>query len=83
MVVQEYIKTAKNGDFCEKFPGQNDFEDALATFCCYYYSDNASEAGQKIATDKKRSSEMLFECYNLLNSQNILIAVKKGWLFTY
>ena len=53
MVVQEYIKTAKNGDFCEKFSGQNDFEDALATFCCYYYSDNASEAVQKIATDKK------------------------------
>ena len=31
----------------------------------------ASEAVQKIATDKKKVSQMLLVCYYLLNSQNI------------
>ena len=30
-----YMKTAENGVFCEGFFNQNDFEAALATFCCY------------------------------------------------
>ena len=29
-----YIKTAKNGDFCEKLLSQIDFEAVLTTFCC-------------------------------------------------
>ena len=50
---KEYIKTAKNGGFCERLLSENDFEAVLATFCCYDYGANASEAVQKIATDQK------------------------------
>ena len=32
---------------------ENDFEAVLATFCCYDYGANASEAVQNIAADKK------------------------------
>ena len=32
---REYIKAAKNGGLCEKLLSENDFEDVLATFCCY------------------------------------------------
>ena len=45
---KEYIKTAKNGDFCEELLSENNFEAVLTTFCCYDYGDNASEAVQKI-----------------------------------
>ena len=48
-----YIKTAKNGDFCEELLSENDFEAVLATFCCYDHGAKASEAVQKIATDQK------------------------------
>ena len=47
------IKTAKNGDFCEEFLNENDFEAALATFCCYHHGAKASGVVQKIATDQK------------------------------
>ena len=50
---REYIKTTKNGDFCEELLSENDFETILATFCCYDYGINASEAVQTIATDQK------------------------------
>ena len=39
--------------FSEEFLIQNDFEAVLNTHCCYEYSGNASEAVEKIATDKK------------------------------
>ena len=48
-----YIKTAKNGGFCEKLLSENDFEAVLATFCCYDYGANASQAVHKIAPDQK------------------------------
>ena len=48
-----YIKTAKNGDFCEEWLSENDFEVALATFCCYGHGAKASVAVQKMATDQK------------------------------
>ena len=47
------MKTAKNGSFCEELISDNDFEAVLATFCCYGYGANNSEAVQKIATDQK------------------------------
>ena len=50
---REYIKTAKNCGFCKELVSENDFEAILATFCCYDYGANASEAVQKIATDQK------------------------------
>ena len=33
--------------FCEELPIENNFEGALATFCCYDQGVNASEAVQK------------------------------------
>ena len=47
---KEYIKTAKNGSFCEELLSENDFEAVLANFCCYDYGANTSEAVQKIST---------------------------------
>ena len=43
---KEYIKTAKNGDFCDELLSENDFETVLVTFCRYDYGVNASEAVQ-------------------------------------
>ena len=45
--------TAKNGNFCDEFLGENDFEATLATFCCYEHGAKASEAVQRIAADQK------------------------------
>ena len=48
-----YIKTAKNGGFCEECFIENDFKAVLATFYCYKYGANTSEAVQIIATNQK------------------------------
>ena len=32
---RKYIKTAKDGGFCEELPSENDFEAVLVNFCCY------------------------------------------------
>ena len=50
---RKYIKTTKNGGFCEELISENDFEAVLATFFCTDNSANASEAAQKIVTDQK------------------------------
>ena len=42
--------------FSEDFLSGDDFETALATFCCYDYGANSSNAVEKIATDHYRSS---------------------------
>ena len=47
------MKTAKNGNFCEKLPSGNDFEAVLASFCFYEHGGKPSEAVQKIATGQK------------------------------
>ena len=41
------------GAFSEDFLSEDDFEAVLATFCCYDYGANSSEAVEKIATDQK------------------------------
>ena len=46
-------KNTKNGGFCEELLSENNFEAVLATFCCYDFGANASEAIQKISTDQK------------------------------
>ena len=51
-VQRAYIKTAKNGDFCEELLGENDVCNHCA-FCCYDHCAKAFEAVQKIATDRK------------------------------
>ena len=48
-----YIKTTRNGDFCEELLSENDFEAVLANFSCYDYDAKASEAVQKNAADQK------------------------------
>ena len=54
VVVQSiYIKTAKNGSFCEELLNENDTEAVLAIFCCYDHGGKASETIQKITTDQK------------------------------
>ena len=66
---RKYIKTAKNGCFhcfSEEFLSGNDFQAVLATFCCYDYGANASEAVEKIATDQKdchKCSLYVIVCY--------------------
>ena len=52
---REYIKTAKNVGFCEELLSENDFEAVLATFCCYDYGANTSEAVQKRSLQIKKS----------------------------
>ena len=47
---RKYIKTVKNGGFCEELLSENDSEAVLVNFCCYEYGANASEAVQKIST---------------------------------
>ena len=39
--------------FSEEFLSENGFETVLATFYCYDYDANASEAVEKIGTDQK------------------------------
>ena len=48
-----YVKTAKNGNFCEELLRENDFEAVSATLCCYDHGAKASEAVQKIPADQK------------------------------
>ena len=50
---REYIKTAKNGGFCEGLLSENGFKAVLVNFYCYDYDANNSEAVQNIATDQK------------------------------
>ena len=71
-----YIKTAKNGGFCEELLSENDFEAVLATFCCYDHGAKASEAVQKIPIDEKeylKCSSCVIICWIAS------ITLKKGW----
>ena len=34
---RKYIKTTKNGSFCEELLSENDFVAVLVNFCCYGY----------------------------------------------
>ena len=35
---RKYIKTAKNGGFCDELLSENDFEAVLINFCWYEYT---------------------------------------------
>ena len=79
----EYIKTAKNGAFCGELLSENDFEAVLATFYCYDYGANASEAVQKTPTGQKEYLKKCFLCVIVrLNSQNVLINNREKSLVT-
>ena len=69
-----YIKTAKNGGFCEEFLSENDFEAVLVNFCCYdylCYGANASETVQKI------SARTLLELCQLTKTANFIATPMK------
>ena len=81
---RKYIKTAEKVVFCEEFLNENDFEAVLATFCCYDYGANSSEAVRKIAKDQKdypKCSSCVAVCWIAKIYQSI--TVKKSWLLTY
>ena len=52
VAVHKIHQNSKNGDFCDEWLSENDFEAVLVNFCCYDYGANASEAVQKISTRK-------------------------------
>ena len=79
---REYIKTAKNGGFCEELLGENDFEAVSSTFCYSEYGANASEAVQKITTYQK-DYQKCSSCDIVIAKIYQSITVKKGWLLTY
>ena len=58
------------------FLNENAFEAVLATFCCYQYGGNGSEAVQKMATDQKDYQNCSSSVYSLLYSQNVSINSK-------
>ena len=66
--------------FREKVFSENDFEAVLASYCCYDYGINTSEAVEKIATDQKyydKCSLCVLFCYI---AKNIINNSKRGWL---
>ena len=73
---RQYIETAKNGGFWEELLSENEFAAVLATFYCYDYGANASEAVQKITTDQKgyqKSSSCVTLCLIAKIYQSITI----------
>ena len=78
-----YIKTTKNGDFCEELLSKNDFKNILATFHCYGHGTKTSEAVQKIATDLKeyrKCSSCVITCWIVKIYLSIIDSEK--WLVT-
>ena len=53
LAVQGIHQNSEKWWFCEELLSENDFEAVLATFCCYDYGANTSDAIQKIAADQK------------------------------
>ena len=53
VAVQGIHQNSEKWRFCEELLSENDFEAVLATFCCYDYGANDSDAVQKIAADQK------------------------------
>ena len=78
-----YIKTAKNGDFCQEFLNKSDFEAVLATFCCCNHGAKASEAVHKIATDQKEYRKC-FLCVIICSIAQIHLSLNDSekWLVT-
>ena len=82
---REYIKTAKNGGFCEKLLSENDFEAFLGNLCCYGNGANASEAVQKIPADQKdyhKCSSCVIVCSIVKIYQSITVKKSFGYLLT-
>ena len=52
VTLQGIHQNSEKWRLCEELLSGNDFEAALATLCCQDYGANASEAVQKVATNK-------------------------------
>ena len=52
---------------------ENDCKTVLATFCCYDYGPNASEAVQKIAADHKEYHQIAKIYLSINNSEKRLV----------
>ena len=74
---REYIKTAKNGNFCEEFLSENDLEALLATFSYYDYGASASEAVQNIAIDQKEIKMLGYQDISDVAKKAAEVAQKK------
>ena len=80
-----YIKTAKNGNFCDEMLSENQFEVVLATFCCYDHGTKVSGAVQKIATDQKeyrKCSSCVVICWIAKIKMYLPIDSSEKWLVT-
>ena len=53
-------KQRKMATFSEEFLSDNGFETFLATYCCYDYSVNVSEAVEKITANEKDYQKCLW-----------------------
>ena len=78
-----YIKTTKNGNFCEELLSGNGSVAVLATFCCYNHSDKASQVVQKIATDQKEYRKC-YSCVIICWIVKIYLSINNSekWLAT-
>ena len=84
VAVQGIDQNSENRLLCEELLSENYFEAVLATFCCYDYGTNASEAVQKVSTDQKdyrKCSSCVIVCLIAKIYQSI--TVKKGGLLSY
>ena len=66
--------------FSEEFLSENDFEAALATFCCYGYSFNAPKIVERIVADGKDYRKCSLCVIVCCIAKNIISNSKKGWL---
>ena len=72
-----YIKTAKNGDFCEELLSENNLGVVLATFCCYDHGAKFSEAVQQVATDQEEDQKC-FSCDVACWIANIYLSISNS-----
>ena len=64
--------------FSKEFVSESDFEAVLASFCCYDYDVNASEAVEKITVDQKDYQKFSLCVIACSVAKNIIVNSKKG-----
>ena len=76
VALQRIHQNSENDGLCEEVLSENNFEAVLATFCCYGYDANASEAVQKIIIDHKdyqKCSSFVIVCWIAKRYQSIVV----------
>ena len=69
---RKYIKTAKNGGFCEELLNENDFEAVLVNFSCYEY-----DAKYFWGSSEDYITTTLLELYQLTKTANFIATPMK------